>query len=127
MLALQILDKYYEAVPEYDYEFVNTDKPINSQSNALTGLIEGKAICRDDAENLRNLFRCVQIDCQSVEGYSIDESGKRNGRHEWLQIKVGEHWMNLDATYARPYMNVEELSGDLFVHDAPFYRKKNYA
>jgi len=121
LLTLQVIDKLANML-DYDYEAAEKTKfsEESKQASNVTSLLKGKTICTGDAEILRNVLSCINIDCISVDGIALDDESKGAG-HTWNQVKIGDIWFNVDLTFARYLIRDEKPSGDLFMSDIAFF------
>jgi len=123
-LATQIIDSVAQRV-EYDSDAAQKANGSIEVINAsgMVGLLTGRAICKGYSEILRNIMSCVNIECSSIEGIATVNS---NEDHSWNQVKIGEHWYNVDLTFARKAILEGKPSGDLFMSDKAFFGDRKW-
>ena len=68
----------------------------------------------------------VMIEKSFTPSPSVQTFDGRPQVYAWLQVKLGNAWYNLDATFARQSIKKGKLSGDLFVSDEIFYGPRRF-
>ena len=80
------------------------------------------------AEILRNVLALKGIECRYVAGTEKDS----NDAHAWNQVKIGEHWFNVDLTWDRDKIKemtengIEILPSQILHTDEEFINHDKY-
>ncbi len=68
-------------------------------------LVEGKAVCEGYSKAFLLLCELGDIDCLTVLGDTLEESGSTP--HMWNKLNLGGEWYNVDVTWDDPISNIE--------------------
>jgi transglutaminase-like putative cysteine protease len=98
-------------------------KPFKGTTDALTALRLGEASCNGRARLFVALMRAQGIQARLVGGLVL-RPGKRRTSHQWVEVRIGAHWVPMDPTNnhfaSLPHNYLALYRGDevLFKHSA---------
>ena len=72
-----------------------------SEYTAYGALVNGRAVCGGYAAAMNLLMKCAGLECRFAVGVA-GKTKEETEKHAWNQVKIGNDWYNVDATWDDP-------------------------